>query len=358
MLIKKSELNGIRLLKFNMQLLAVNYHYIHNEDLYPYPGIYPISAVRFRNQLKELGKIFKFVGQEELIEAIDGRNKLPDKSCIITFDDGLACQYEKALPVLEDMKIPAIFFINGKPLAKNKALLVHKIHWLRANTEPKKFIEQISTFYQELTGEEFDVSKFNIPSIQNRKSYRYDTDNDARIKLILNKFLDTDLREKIIDKMFALLISDEKEFCNKFYMNSEQIRYLYKNKWLGIHSYSHPPLSLLPINKVKEEYTRCLEALKDIIGEQNIQIYGLSYPYGNPEYISHMVAQIAGEVGLKFGFTMERSFNTTLKEPLFLARADTHDVVGGRYPVFKTDNEGEIEITGDFELRRKLYIQE
>lgn len=46
-----------------------------------------------------------------LIRALDGQASLPDKSIILTFDDGLESQLQLALPVLSKYRIPASFFV-------------------------------------------------------------------------------------------------------------------------------------------------------------------------------------------------------------------------------------------------------
>src|ERR671927_427381 len=50
---------------------------------------------------------------------------------VVTFDEGLPFQLELALPVLDRLGVPAIFFVAGKPLAEGRALYVHEVHALR-----------------------------------------------------------------------------------------------------------------------------------------------------------------------------------------------------------------------------------
>ena len=75
-----------------------------------------------------------------------GKKLLPEKSCLITFDDGLKSQYENALPLLEKLKVPAIFFVNALPYAEERACLIHKVHYSRANLPPKVFRDKILNF--------------------------------------------------------------------------------------------------------------------------------------------------------------------------------------------------------------------
>jgi len=103
-----------------MYFLAVNFHYIETERKYPYPGIYPIPPLKLRNQVEELSKHFEFINQDQLLSALRGQDSLADKCCMLTFDDRLKCQYENVISILEEFKIPAMFFIPTLPYFEKK----------------------------------------------------------------------------------------------------------------------------------------------------------------------------------------------------------------------------------------------
>ena len=98
-----------------MLFLVINFHYIHEEDKYSFPGIYPTSVARLASQLEQISEHFHFISQDDLSGAVDGQKTLPERCCLITFDDGLRDQYENALPLLMEKGIPAVFFVNALP---------------------------------------------------------------------------------------------------------------------------------------------------------------------------------------------------------------------------------------------------
>ncbi len=314
-----------------MKFLAVNYHYFSKkkEDGF---GIYPTSISDFKAQLLQLGRDFSFISQNELIEAIDGVSDLPEKSCLITFDDGLRSQYEQALPVIDVLGIPAVFFVNTLPYINGKLLSVHKIHWCRHFLSPKKFITEVCDAYNFFTGQEFNQHLFSLSDDDLLKQYRYDDLDSARIKFALNNALEEDLRNQIINVIFKKIINNERSFCRDFYINRRDLKKLYKRGYLGTHTHSHQPLASFGADRTTKEIVHSLDSLADIltISRQVLEIRGISYPYGNSQSVSPETGAIAKSLGLKFGFTMERSLNSTLQEPLLLARVDTNDVIGGK----------------------------
>ncbi len=48
------------------------------------------------------------------LDALEGKTDIPDRAVVITFDDGLACAYENALPILLEYGYPGtVFVISG-----------------------------------------------------------------------------------------------------------------------------------------------------------------------------------------------------------------------------------------------------
>lgn len=340
-----------------MYFLAVNFHYIESEKKYLYPGIYPISPLKLRNQVEELSEHFEFINQDQLLSALRGENSLPDKCCMLTFDDGLKCQYENAIPILEEFKIPAMFFIPTLPYSEKKACLVRKIHYVRANLKSEIFLTKVKKEYFKITGKIFNFS--GIDETRAINQYRYDEEKVAKLKYLLNNLLPLDIREKIIKKIFSEMVHDEREFWRKFYLNQKMVVDLARRSFLGIHSHNHYPLAILRRGDLKNDLKMNLETISKIVGN-DCTIKGISYPYGNMESISPEVSFVARSLGLEFGFTMERSFNRSINFPLLFARVDTNDAPGGKDPCFAFREDGGIEVlpNGKFGERRRLFCRE
>ena len=100
-------------------LIAINFHYIRKSFECKYTSIFGKTPEKFRSQLLRLKSIFDFVSQNQIIECINNNN-FSKHSAVITFDDGLKEQYINALPMLDDLSIPAIFYINTSNISEKK----------------------------------------------------------------------------------------------------------------------------------------------------------------------------------------------------------------------------------------------
>lgn len=336
-----------------MIFLSVNYHYIDDEAKYS-RGIYPVSPSRLRSELRELGKVFRFVSQEDVLAAVDGRRPLPEYSCLITFDDALLCQYEKALPILDELGIPALFFVNSAPLLEKWPLMVHQIHWCRATLPPEEFLEQFKKSYKELSGKPLDLTALNMTDEKIKEYYPYDAPAEGYLKYLLTRpILEKKLRERVVSSIFSGLVKDAADFCENFYLTPAQVKEFYQRSSLGLHTSTHQPMGSFSKEELRYEIGGNLKDLLKIAGASG-GIYSISYPYGTSDSVSEKVLDEVRATGLKLGFTMEQVFNDSLEQPLLFSRLDANDVPGGKYPLFKIEN-GRLEITGEKLRRHRIF---
>jgi peptidoglycan/xylan/chitin deacetylase (PgdA/CDA1 family) len=327
-------------------LLAVNYHYVSVE---PRTGaaIFPVTTQDFGAQLDELGRTFEFVSRSDLLAAVGGGVSLPERACLITFDDGLRQQVELALPLLEERGIPAIFFVCGEPLDHPRVLFVHKVHQLRDCMTDAELREALA---DELAEEGIDPASIS-PELA-AATYRYDTPEAAALKYLLNVVLGPS-RPEPIDRMFSERFS-EAELAEELYVSREHVVQLEAVDALGAHAYTHRPLAVLEPNAARDDLERGAGVLESITGRRPRAI---SYPYGVAAAVNATVAAAAGESGYAFGVTMERAFNTTLDQPLLLARLDANDAPGGRSPLFSVNGDG-IVVRDGMTAGRSRYLEE
>lgn len=82
------------------------YHHVS-----PAPGLVTVSPAAFRDQIGALAAAgWRSAGLDELAAFLAGQ-PLPDKTCVITFDDGYLDNYAYAHPVLQEFGMKAVLFI-------------------------------------------------------------------------------------------------------------------------------------------------------------------------------------------------------------------------------------------------------
>ncbi|ESU25951.1 hypothetical protein FLJC2902T_29620 [Flavobacterium limnosediminis JC2902] len=268
--------------------------------------------------MKLLKKIGDFITSNELITNLDSVLSSNDNYLFVTFDDGLKEQFDHALPILEELDIPAIFFANSRNFEEKKVSTVHKIHLLRSILAPNVFLEQLACFKMDVLND--------VDAIRAKEIYRYDDDKSATLKYLLNFKLDFRTQEAIIKSIFDLHF-DENTVLDELYMNEENIIDLAKRGYLGSHTHSHFPVGLLDAQEIRFELSNSklyFEKLTDSI------INMTAYPYGTDEACTDEVASIAKTIGYQAGFTTKRGTNTKGINRLLMNRFDCNDLPGGK----------------------------
>ncbi len=205
------------------QLLLVNYHYVRLAAAHPYPGIHPISPDAFAQQLERLAAQLHIATPEEVEAFVLQGRALPRDSVLITFDDGLIDHAETARAILDPMGVKAVFFVCSRPLTEQRAVAVHKIHWLRATTEPSPL--SLGTPRRACRAEwrERAMSATEQEAAAAR-TYIYDTPQDGEIKYLLNFLLPGDVVDQVTSAMLARAGVSEAEFCRRTYMDAAALR--------------------------------------------------------------------------------------------------------------------------------------
>lgn len=306
-----------------MKLLVVNYHYIGETK--PEKGIYPVGPTYFVKQTETLSETYQFIDENFLLNCLKSKNFFNKKCCLLTVNDGLKEQMT-AYEVMKKRKIKATFFISTLPLEKQKALDVHKMHYVRSLIPDEKILDEIKR--------KFPDKKIDVANLYLREQYLHDTVSGATITYLYNFCLLENEKKRLIDHLFFQLVKDEKQFVKKFYLNDKDIKQLSLDQFIGSHSRSHLPLAVCSSVKVDREIKNLIACLEKIT---NKKIQSISYPFGGFTAISPIVFKSCLKNGLTLGFTMNRDINnfSTSTDFFSLNRIDTNDGPGGKLKSLK-----------------------
>lgn len=293
------------------EVTVVMYHYVRDLKNSRYPNIKGLDIEKFKKQIKFFKENYNFLKIEDLIEYYKSPNekKLPEKSILLTFDDGYKDHYTYVLPVLLENNIQGSFYIPTKCFQDKKVLDVNKIHFILESCigEEKKILKEI----EEYLGKNKD-SRISLSYNDYFKEYAVDSRFDKKevifIKRMLQVVLPEDYREKLVDilfKKYVCTIGDkvisERAFWEELYLTPEQIRMMEKmGMHIGFHSHNHIWLNSLSKEKQRLELDYSIEWFNKI--GLDVKKMTISYPYGG---YNETTLELMREYNVPLGFTTE-----------------------------------------------------
>jgi peptidoglycan/xylan/chitin deacetylase (PgdA/CDA1 family) len=302
------------------RLLLVNYHYVRDPALYPYPGIHPLARKDFEHQLQQLSGRYHMASPAEAQAFVLDQEPLPRDSVLLTFDDGLVDHAVVAREILDPMGIKGAFFVCTRPLSDGRALSVHKVHWLRATTEPDAFASAFEAALppnwreRRLTDEEAAAA---------HATYVYDEERHRRLKYLINFVLPEEVVDDVTSRMLAARGIDERRFCTDTYMGPAALQELESNGHLvGAHTHDHRPVTRSgtegPALMAKHR-----QVLGSILGRAPIWF---SYPFGRDWALPDDREAFARENGFAVALTLQDGWVTRQSRPYELPRINTNEV--------------------------------
>ena len=312
------------------------YHYVRDLKNSRYPNIKGLDIEKFKKQIKFFKENYNFIRMEDLIEYYKSPNekRLPEKSILLTFDDGYKDHYTYVLPVLLENDIQGSFYIPTKCFQDKKVLDVNKIHFILESCigEEEKVLSEIKEYLE--TNKDSRISLSYDDYFQEYAvASRFDKKEVIFIKRMLQVALPEDYREKIVEQLFKKYVCSienkiisERAFWEELYLTPEQIRAMEKlGMHIGFHSHNHVWLDSLKKEEQEFQIKSSINYFKEIgIDTKKMTI---SYPYGgyNEETI-----ELMKKYNIPLGFTTEvEKIDLEKSDYLRLPRMDTNDFYQG-----------------------------
>ncbi len=307
---------------------GIMFHHFHDEKIH--------SKSQGSISRDEFYKIIKHIGLENILNANEfylrlKDNKLENKKVCITFDDCIKAQIDVALPVLEDLKIKAFFFVYTS-LFDNEPDFLEIYRHFRSN-----YFNNIDDFYKEffkLLDKDFKTFlKDNNKFIENKKSkFPFYSTNDINFRLIRDSLLSKEEYKKIMLIMFKEKKFEPKKYYSNLFFSEKDINQLNSLEHIvGLHSHNHHTMiENLSYEEQKNEYIKCIKKISEIISKPQSHIKVMSHPCGS---YNHDTLKILKNLGIDLGFKasmhvekdrgMKKINNSTLE----IARKDHSEII-------------------------------
>lgn len=297
------------------------YHYVREIRGSKYPEIKGLEIKNFNRQLNFLESKYNIITAEDLINYKVNNVLLPNKSCLLTFDDGYNDHFVNVFPELRKRKLKGLFFPSGQAIIKREMLDVNKIQHIIALVKDKSnLVEELNDLLIAHGISERELSKlWKELAISNR----FDSKEVIYIKRILQHAIPEKVRNIISDILFKRYVTnDPNDFADRLYMSSEEIKILInEGMYVGSHTMKHCWLNKLSKKDQYEEISNSIEFLNFLgVSTKN---WIMCYPYG--EYNADTL-DLLYKKNCAFGLT-NKVGEANLKRGNFLElpRFDTND---------------------------------
>lgn len=218
-----------------------------------------VSPDNFRRQMGYIKEHFRLVRLEEDWSA------LSEPAVAVTFDDGYADNVLEALPILEDVGVPATFFISTGHIGTDE-----EFWWDR--------MERML-----LRGVELPAA-FTLVDSRYGRSWPTETESERQVLYLalnaLSQKVEIGRLDGWLEQLAAWSGQDEEGAGVNRSLTREELQVLARSPWatVGAHTVSHAALSALSAERQREEIFVSKETLEKEI-EKKIEVF--SYPFGN-----------------------------------------------------------------------------
>ena len=214
------------------------------------------STSEFRAQMELLGRDYHPMGLDQLVKKLNAGQDLPSRSVVITFDDGYTDNYEVAMPILDQLGIPATFYVTVDCLENRKLPWPSRLRFAFRSTKRSGWIDG--------SGKAWDLR--NPESRE--QAYLVCCDACCQLAGIAQEDFVTKL-----EKYFDCRVPDA---LSSLMMNYDQVRGLARNGHIvGSHTMTHPNMAHI---KETDAEVELAESKRRLESELKMPVPHFSYP--------------------------------------------------------------------------------
>ena len=277
--------------QFTAQALILIYHRV--VDLPSDPHLLAVRPDHFAEQLEVIRKLGFPLSLMQLVDALQA-GAIPDRTIVITFDDGYADNLDQAKPLLESYEIPATVFTMAGQLGSQREFWWDELDriLLQPGSLPEKLELNLNgKVYEWLLGEADNYTSESYQRNQNWHIERKD-DPSPRHQLFRNLYevlqpLPDRTQQKILDELCIWARIGRTGRPSHRTLSLEELALLDKGGLveIGTHTFTHPSLASLPVAEQRHEIQSGREYLEKILKHP---VKSFAYPYGSstPETIT------------------------------------------------------------------------
>lgn len=305
----------------------------HRVDELPYdPWELAVSPSNFEEQLQVLQRHWNPISLDELGQYM-AAGSIPDRSVVLTFDDGYIDNFIQAKPLLEKYKIPATFFIATRNCEEQNFFWWDELQQIILDAEvlPRELNLAIGgeQFYHDLAD---DAMLTPERRDQQRTWVAFSDEPTQRCTLYLELWnrirpLPDAEQQEVLAELRVWANGVANQHGELVCMTPEQIIQLNNDPLfsVGAHTVTHPALSEHTAAKQQQEIVDSRNYLVEKIG-QPISLF--AYPFGK---FSDTTVQILNDQHFSAAVTTHEGPITRFSHPLRLSRYQAYNWDGDEF---------------------------
>jgi len=262
----------------------------------------------FRGQMEVLAREFRPISQDTLAESIRAGRDLPPRSVVVTFDDGYTDNHEVAMPILNQVGVPAAFYVTVDCIEKCRLPWPGRLRFPFRTTRRDSWRDQ--------TGREWPLRSDD----SREKAFA----RACEICCRLTGATQDDFVAGLERDLAATVPAD----ADSFMMSFEQVRDLARHGHvIGSHTMTHPNIAYLNHAEAEVELIESKRRLEQRLGGP---VLHFSYPCPalSPHW-NEFTAGATGKAGYQTAVTTDWGVARASDDPLRLKRVRPTKTVEG-----------------------------
>src|SRR3984893_13173486 len=225
------------------------------------------SRSEFRGQMELLAREYHPTSLEQVRQFARGESDIPDGAVVVTFDDGYVDNYEIAAPILNEVGVPATFYVTVGCLEQGKLPWVARLRFIFRTTKKRGWVDS--------SGKVWPLSS----EAERENAYLLSCDVCCKLSGAAQEkhvaCLEDQLDARVPVESGALML------------NFDQARELAREGHIvGSHTMSHPNMAQVSLEEASFEMTESKKRL-----ERQLQVAVTHFSYPCPALSPHWTEQ-------------------------------------------------------------------
>ncbi len=300
------------------QCLAVMYHYVRDTDANPDggDGVVALNPVDFAAQLDRLCAELEPVDWQRLDDWNHGWANMPERSFLLTFDDGLIDHADVVAPILARRGLRGIFLVSTESIIERRPAPAHQLHALLSALGADALHNTLLARLADVSGDRNVLTQADRSRIQS--IYHYESPVKAEIKYLIHYKLSSDLRDDLLGQLCAAHVGPPARLASRWYLTVDQLGDLQSaGHTIGGHGHRHEPYSRLAPIEQRHDAIRAIGLLTEHLGAGSRPF---SYPFGS---VGDSPVHACQEAGFTAAFTTVPAWIDARADRFRMGRVDT-----------------------------------